>query len=92
MADARAIALLDRVLDVVRAHGLPCAIGGGLAVNLHGVERHTRAVDASFREEDRQAVLRALRKAGVPVDKVFGAAFTPWPTSRVHPTCVCELT
>ncbi len=72
MADPRAIALLSRLLDLVKAHGIPCAIGGGLAVNLHGVERHTHDVDAFFREEDRQAVLRALRKAGFTVDRVFG--------------------
>ncbi len=72
MADPRAIRLLGRLLEVVRESGVPCAVGGGLAVNLHGVERHTNDVDAFFREEDRQAVLRALRRAGFTVDRVFG--------------------
>lgn len=72
MPDPRVTRLLHRLLEAVRERGIPCAIGGGLAVNLHGVERHTNDVDAFFREEDRQAVLRALRRAGFTVDKVFG--------------------
>ncbi len=72
MADPRAIQLLSRLLDIAEGEGIPLAIGGGLAVNLHGVERHTNDVDAFFREADRQRVVRALRRAGLTVDKVFG--------------------
>jgi len=72
MADSRAISLLARLLDVLRANRIRCAIGGGLAVNLHGVERHTDDVDAFFRDQDRLEVLRSLRKAGFTVDRVFG--------------------
>lgn len=73
MADPRAIELLSRLLRTVRAQDdLPVAIGGGLAVNLHGVERHTDDVDAFFRQDDRIRVLRALRREGLTVDKVFG--------------------
>lgn len=72
MADPRAVRLLGKLLEVVRGLDVPMAIGGGLAVNLHGVERHTNDVDAFLRSEDRQAIVRALRQAGLTVDKVFG--------------------
>lgn len=72
MADPRAVRLLGKLLEIVRELDVPVAIGGGLAVNLHGVERHTNDVDAFLRAEDRQAIVRALRQAGLTVDKVFG--------------------
>lgn len=73
MPDPRALSLLKRLLETLRAIDVPVAIGGGLAVNLHGVERHTDDVDAFLRSEDRLAVVRALRQAGFTVDKVFGS-------------------
>ena len=72
MADPRALHILERLLEALQPLEIPVAIGGGLAVNLHGVERHTNDVDAFLRSEDRQAVIRALRQAGFTVDKVFG--------------------
>jgi hypothetical protein len=72
VADPRALRLLERLIASLGPIGVPVAIGGGLAVNLHGIERHTDDVDAFLRAEDRLAVVRALRQAGFTVDKVFG--------------------
>ena len=71
MADPRAIQLLHRLLEITRREGIPVGIGGGLAVNVHGVERQTTDVDAFFLTADRPRIVRALRKDGFVVDRVF---------------------
>jgi len=45
--------------------GVSYAIGGAVAMNVHGYRRHTDDVDLFVNEEDRPTVLRALRGAGL---------------------------
>lgn len=59
--------LLKRVAEDA---GVKMAIGGGVAVFVHGVRRETQDVDAFFHREDKIAVLRTLR-ALVPPDTLI---------------------
>lgn len=81
MPAARTIRLLHRLLDVTEHEGIRVAIGGGLAVNVHGYARETTDVDAFFRMEDRLRIIRALREAGFIIERLFApnhyAAFPP---------------
>jgi hypothetical protein len=81
MARPPAIRLLGQLLTITEREGILVAIGGGLAVNVHGYRRETEDVDAFFRLEDRLRVIRALREAGFLVERLFApnhyAAFPP---------------
>ena len=71
MNNPRTIALLARFLRIMRGKRIPFAIGGGIAVNVHGYERETKDVDAFFRNEDRYRVLRTMREAGFEIDDPY---------------------
>jgi len=50
--------------NVLRQHGLPVAVVGGVAVCLHGYRRNTVDVDMLVRREDATAVRETLEQAG----------------------------
>jgi hypothetical protein len=57
--------LITLVTDAVQESGIQTwAIGGGIAVRVHGYERETKDVDAFFLPEDRNRILRAFRGQG----------------------------
>jgi len=63
--------ILKLLVQAVGPAGIDYAVGGGAAVNAHGVARYTADVDAFFRPGDRGRVLKTLREAGFQVDRVF---------------------
>lgn len=67
--DALSLAVeLGRVLD---AAGLPYAIGGALALGVHGVSRSTQDVDVNVfvKPEELERLLEVLTANGVSVDQ-----------------------
>ena len=64
----RTLRLLREALPAARKSGVPFAVGGGVAVNVHGYERATKDVDLFFARGDRHSVLRAFREAGFEID------------------------
>ncbi|MBL8923703.1 MAG: hypothetical protein JNJ54_32915 [Myxococcaceae bacterium] len=64
--DALSLAVeLGRVLDAAR---MPYAIGGALALGVHGVSRSTQDVDVFIRPEQLDRLLQVLTENGVAVD------------------------
>jgi hypothetical protein len=74
LLDPRVIDLLERVIAAMQKAGIPYAIGGGIAVIAHGVQRTTVDVDLFVRDQERARALRALRDVGLLTDKVFEPA------------------
>lgn len=66
--DPRVIALLKTATGVLRRLKVKYAIGGGIALIVHGVARSTSDVDVFALAKDRARILSALRKAGLIVD------------------------
>lgn len=63
--------LLDRFLAAAASVDKPYAIGGALAMGVHGYRRHTDDIDAYVRHEDRITWVRALRAQGLTVTPLF---------------------
>jgi hypothetical protein len=69
--DPKVANLLDHVAHAMASISVDYAIGGALAMRVHGYKRHTDDVDLFALEQDRVAVLRALRQQGLTVSPVF---------------------
>ena len=65
------VKLLDLFLAAAVVTGRPYAIGGALAMGVHGYRRHTNDVDAYVTFEDRGEWIRALRTQGLMVTPLF---------------------
>jgi hypothetical protein len=70
--DTKKLLLPEHVFELVQIIeravpplGVSYAIGGAVAMNVHGYRRHTDDVDLFVGEQDRPTVLRALRAAGL---------------------------
>jgi hypothetical protein len=63
--------LLDLFLAASAEIGRPYAIGGALAMGVHGFRRQTDDVDAYVNHEDRVEWIRALRRQGLTVTALF---------------------
>ena len=63
--------LLDLFLAAATEINRPYAIGGALAMGVHGYRRHTDDVDAYVNHADRVEWVRALRKQGLTVTPLF---------------------
>lgn len=82
----KTLRLLKEALPPARKSRAPFAVGGGIAVNVHGYERETRDVDLFFGAETfRGDVLRAFRAMGFEIDGAMSPhlyfAFPRWSRS-----------
>lgn len=69
--DPRTVNLLQTTARIFKALDIAYTVGGGMAVLLHGVSRHTNDVDVFLLKKDRAALFAALRKDGLLVAPVM---------------------
>lgn len=65
--DSRTVNLLQTTARVFKALGVNYTVGGGMAVLVHGVSRHTDDVDVFLLKKDRARIFAALRKEGMMI-------------------------
>jgi hypothetical protein len=70
MPDKRTRDTLRRFLAAMELHKIPFAVGGGIALNAHGVRRETTDVDAFLRDKDRARVRKAMLGAGFRIGRI----------------------
>jgi hypothetical protein len=63
--EPRVLQLVHDVAEAIAPLGVDYAIGGALAMAAHGVRRYTSDVDVFAKDEDRPAIMRALRAQGL---------------------------
>lgn len=77
--------MLKDLQPVLKACGKKCAIGGAVALAVHGVARHTLDLDVFAAEEIRPKLLRAVHDLGYSIDPVYEPFHyigkPPWRTS-----------
>lgn len=77
--------MLRDLQPVLKACGKQCAVGGAVALAVHGVVRHTLDLDVFADEEIRPRLLRAVHERGYRIEPVYEpfhyAARPPWRTS-----------
>lgn len=80
-----ALAFIRRVAPLLEARGVVWAVGGGVAIGLHGVARATADVDIFVRDRDREA-LALFREQGASVGATSASSFVVYPPSsrRTH--------
>jgi hypothetical protein len=71
VSEDRFLDVLDETLRVTRASGLPALVIGGVASAAFGRPRWSNDLDLLVRQEDAQAVLAALARAGFETDRTF---------------------
>lgn len=73
--------LLDLFLAAAAEIGKPYAVGGALAMGVHGYRRATDDVDVYVNHEDRVEWIRALRRQGLTVTALFAGVhyIALWP-------------
>jgi Nucleotidyl transferase of unknown function (DUF2204) len=70
-ADPRLRELLTLFLRTAKKVRKPYAIGGAIAMAVHGYERHTNDLDAFLLDDDREAWLHALQKEGLSLKTLY---------------------
>ena len=77
--------MLKEVSQALDGAGVLYAVGGAVAMALHGARRETVDVDVFALEEARGKALRAIRDAGYRIEPIMEsflyAAWPPWETS-----------
>lgn len=64
--------IYTEALDTLERSGIPCVVGGGIAVAAYGRKRATKDIDLYIKLEDTARAMEALRNAGFDINPLEG--------------------